>query len=212
MNPGASLPNAQISAVHRSDGSGTTFVFTNYLCTQSDDFQTKINSGKSVSWPGGQGGAQNVGVTQAVQKTAGAIGYIELNFAVKNNVPFALMLNESGKFVKASPESVSAAGEGALADMDKNHTLAVRLWTRQGENSYPISSFTYLICYKDLSYLKDRGKAQAIADFFWYASHDGQAKAAELAYAPLSGGVQQRVGQALEGIVFEGQALPHSGQ
>jgi phosphate transport system substrate-binding protein len=211
LNQGANLPDMDITTVHRSDGSGTTFVFTSYLCTQSDEFQTQVNFGKTVKWPNGQGGSGNQGVTQAVQKAAGAIGYIELNYALKNNIPFALLQNNNGKFVKASPQSVSAAGEGAVKDMDDQKTLAVRLWARDGDDVYPISSFTYLICYKDLSYLKDQAKAQAIVDFFWYATHDGQSKAVDLTYAPLSSGVQQRAEQAIETIVFNGQPL-HAGK
>lgn len=207
LNPNANLPATDISTVHRSDGSGTNFVFTSYLCTQSDDFQTKVNFGKTVDWPSGQGGSGNAGVTQALQKTEGAIGYIELNYALKNGISFALLLNNSGKFVKASPQSVSSAGEGAVKDMDEDKTLAVRLWSRDGDDVYPISSFTYLICYKDLSYLNDQTKAQAIVDFFWYATHDGQSKAADLTYAPLSSGVQQRAEQAIGTITFNGQPL-----
>jgi phosphate transport system substrate-binding protein len=207
LNPGANLPAMNITTVHRSDGSGTTFVFSSYLCTQSDDFQTKIGFGKTVNWQNGQGGSGNAGVTQAVQNTAGAIGYIELNYAMKNGIPFAVMQNDSGNMVKASPQSVSAAGEGAVADMDEQKTLAVRLWSRDGANVYPISAFTYLICYKDLSYLKDEAKAQAIVDFFWYATHDGQSAAAELTYAPLSPGVQKRVEQAIGAITFNGRPL-----
>jgi len=207
LNPGVNLPDLDITTVHRSDGSGTNFVFTSFLCTQSDDFQTQVGFGKTVKWPNGQGGSGNQGVTQVVQKTAGALGYIELNFALNNQIPFALLQNDSGKFVKASPESVSAAGEGAVKDMDDQKTLAVRLWSRDGDAVYPISSFTYLICYKDLSYLKDQAKAQAIVDFFWYATHDGQSKAVDLTYAPLSPGVQQRVEQAIATITFNGQPV-----
>jgi phosphate transport system substrate-binding protein len=207
LNPDLSLPATDITTVHRSDGSGTNFVFTSFLCTQSDDFQTTVNFGKTVNWPSGQGGSGNAGVTQAVQKTQGAIGYIELNYAIAQHIPFALLENNNGKFVKASPETVSAAGEGAVKDMDQYKTLAVRLWTRDGDDVYPIASFTYLICYKDLSYLKDQAKAQAIVDFFWYATHDGQAKARELSYAPLSAGVRQRVEQAIETITYNGQPL-----
>jgi phosphate transport system substrate-binding protein len=207
LNPGVNLPDADITTVHRSDGSGTNFVFTSYLCTQSDDFQTNVNFGKTVNWPNGQGASGNAGVTQAVQKTDGALGYIELNYALKNNISFSLLQNNNGNFIKASPQTVSAAGEGAVADMDADKTLAVRLWSRDGDQVYPISSFTYLICYKDLSYLKDQAKAQAIVDFFWYATHDGQSNAADLTYAGLSTGVQQRVEQAIETITFNSQPL-----
>ncbi|MGA2584851.1 MAG: phosphate ABC transporter substrate-binding protein PstS [Tepidisphaeraceae bacterium] len=213
LNPGVTLPSTPLTTVHRSDGSGTNFVFTSFLCTQSDDFQTKVNFGKTVNWPeGGQAGQGNQGVTQAIQKTEGAIGYIELNYALQNHIAFALVQNNAGKFVQASPDSVSAAGDGALKDMDAQKTLAVGLWDRDGDNAYPISSFTYLICYKDLGYLKDKAKAQAIVDYFWYASHDGQKEAPDLSYAPLSSGVQSRVEQALKTIVYDGQPLPPSGQ
>ncbi len=207
LNPNLNLPATDITTVHRSDGSGTNFVFSSFLCTQSDEFQTKVYFGKTVKWPNGQGGSGNPGVTQAVQKTEGAIGYIELNFALAQHIPFALMQNNNGKFIKASPDSVSAAGEGAVKDMDEDKTMAVRLWSRDGDAVYPMSSFTYLICYKDLSYLKDQAKAQAIVDFFWYATHDGQSKAVDLTYAPLSPGVQQRAEQAIETVTFNGQPL-----
>jgi phosphate ABC transporter phosphate-binding protein len=212
LNSGVSLPASDITTVHRSDGSGTTFVFTSYLCTQSDDFQTQINFGKSVRWPSGQGGSGNQGVTQAIQMTAGAIGYIELNYATANNIPFAVMQNDNGKLVKASPDSVSAAGEGAVKDMDDQKTLAVRLWSRDGDSVYPISSFTYLICYKDLSYLNDPAKAKAIADFFWYAAHDGQSKAAASNYAPLSPGVVARAEVAISTITYNGKPVHTAGQ
>jgi phosphate transport system substrate-binding protein len=207
LNPGANLPEADITTVHRSDGSGTNFVFTSYLCTQSDEFQTNVGFGKTVNWPGGQGGSGNPGVTQAVKGTEGALGYVELNYALANHIPFALLQNNDGKFVKASPDTVSAAGEGAVQDMDTYNTLTIRLWSRDGDDAYPISSFTYLIGYKDLSYLKDRAKAQAIVDFFWYATHAGQGIAAAQTYAPLSQGVRQRVEPVIESITFRGQPL-----
>jgi phosphate transport system substrate-binding protein len=207
LNPGIALPDLDITTVHRSDGSGTTFVFTSYLCTQSDDFQTRINFGKMVYWPNGQSGSGNAGVTQAVQGSQGAIGYIELNYALANHIPFALLRNKSDNFIKASPQTVSAAGEASIADMDLYKTLAVRLWDRDGNNVYPISSFTYLVCYKDLGYLVDRAKARAIVDFFWYATHDGQTSASAMSYAPLSPGVRRRVEQAIESITFNGEPL-----
>jgi phosphate transport system substrate-binding protein len=207
LNPRLVLPDLPICAVHRSEGSGTNFVFTSYLCTQSEQFQTQVNFGKTVRWPIGQGAQGNPGVAQAVEQTLGAIGYIELNYAIDNNIPVALMRNESGQFVQASPATASAAGEAALADMDRYQTLALRLWARPGRDVYPISCFSYLICYKDLGYLRDLARARSIVDFFWYAVHDGQSKAAEMAYAPLSPGVRQRVERALDTITFNGQAL-----
>jgi phosphate transport system substrate-binding protein len=212
LNPGVSLPDLDITTVHRSDGSGTNFVFTSYLCTQSDEFQTRINFGKMVYWPTGQSGSGNAGVTQAVQGSVGALGYIELNYAQDNHVPFALLQNNGGKFIKASPQTVSAAGEASIPDMDRYKRLTLRLWDRDGDDVYPISSFTYLVCYKDLGYLKDRVKAQAVVDFFWYATHDGQARAADMSYAPLSPGVQRRVERAIESITFNGEPVHPAGK
>jgi phosphate transport system substrate-binding protein len=207
LNGDATLPDLNITTVHRSDGSGTNFVFTSYLCTQSVDFQQQVNFGKSVKWPGGQGGEQNAGVTSVIKGTPGALGYVELIYALANDIPYALLQNENGKFVKASTDTVAAAGDGAVKDMDDDKTLAVPLWARDGDNSYPISSFTYLLVYRDLSYLKDEAKAKAIVDFLWWSTHDGQAAAAKMNYAPLSTGVQQRVEAAIESITFDGHPL-----
>jgi len=209
LNPDLQLPDTPISSIHRSEGSGTNFVFTSYLCTQSQDFQTQVSFGKTVRWPVGQAAQGNPGVTQAVKQMQGAIGYIELNYAIQNKIPFALLQNQSGQMINASPETTSAAGEAAAADMDRYNKLTVRLWSRPGANVYPISAFTYLICYKDLGYLKDRAKAQAIVDFFWYATHQGQEQTTQLAYAPLSKAVQERVERVLDTISFVGQPLHH---
>lgn len=209
LNPRLVLPDIPICAVHRSEGSGTNFVFTSYLCTQSDDFETQVYFGKTVRWPIGEGAQGNPGVAQAVEDTPGAIGYIELNFALDNGIPFALLRNESGYFVKASPATASAAGDAALLDMDQYQTLALRLWARPGKNVYPISTFSYLMCYRDLGYLRDQRKAQAIVDFFWYATHGGQDAATDLAYAPLGPGVCQRAAAVLDTITFNRQPLHH---
>ena len=205
LNPAANLPNLPITTAHRTDGSGTTFIFTNYLCTQGQEFNNKVGSGKDVEWPCGQGGQQNAGVTAIITQTQGAIGYIELAFALENNLPFALMKNKDGQFVKATPEGVSAAGEGALKAMDKG--LAVPIWNQAGAQAYPISGFTYLIIYRDLAYLKDKEKAQAVVDFLYWATHDGEKLAAELKYAPLSDGVQKKVAEALSAAAFDGAPL-----
>jgi phosphate transport system substrate-binding protein len=207
LNPDAKLPALAITPAHRTDGSGTTFIFTNYVCTQSGDFKDKIGSGKQVEWPSGsgQGGAQNAGVTAIVKQTNGAMGYIELAYALENAIPFALVKNKDGKFVKASPESVTAAGEGAVKAMEKE--LAVPLWDQAGEATYPISGFTYLILYRDLGYLKDQTKAKAIVAFLNWATHDGEKMASELKYAPLSDGVQKKVAQAISAASFNGAPL-----
>jgi phosphate transport system substrate-binding protein len=205
LNEGTQLPDMPITSAHRTDGSGTSYVFTSYLATQSDEFKEKIGAAKQVEWPGGQGGKGNEGVTQIVQQTKGAVGYIELAYAIQNKIPFATLKNKDGKFVKASPETVSAAGEGALKQMDKS--LAVNIWNQPGENAYPISAFTYIIVYKDLGYLKDENKAKALVGFLNWAATEGQGLAASLDYAPLSEGVRAKVQEAVATLQWSGRPL-----
>jgi phosphate transport system substrate-binding protein len=205
LNPDVNLPDMPISTVHRADGSGTNYVFTNYLATQSDDFKGNVGTGKQVQWPVGQGAGQNVGVAGVIKQTTGAIGYIELAYAVQNNIPFALLKNKDGNFVKASPDTVSQAGDGALGQMNKS--LAVSIWNQSGKDAYPIASFTYLIVYKDLSGLQDQTKAKALLDFLKWAVTDGEKLASPLDYAPLSDGVQKKVMEQLDTVNYGGQPL-----
>jgi phosphate transport system substrate-binding protein len=206
LNPDAKLPEAAITAVYRTDGSGTNFVFTNYLATQSEDFKGTIGMGKQVKWPVGQGGKGNPGVTAIVQQTPGAIGYVEQNFADKNGITYGSVQNKAGKFVKASSESVSAAGISAVTNF-KGTLLAANIWNQPGDGAYPIASFTYLIVYKDLNNLKSKEQAQALTSFLWWATHDGQKYAQELDYAPLATSVQQPVEQALGTLSFAGAGI-----
>ena len=205
MNPGAPLPDLQITSVHRTDGSGTNYIFTNYLGTQSAEFKEKVGTGKSVEWPGGQGGKGSDGVTQIVQGTKGALAYVEIAYAHQNKIPFAAIKNKDGQFVTASADSVSAAGEGALDQMSKG--LAVNIWNQAGAKAYPIASFTYVLVHKDLSYVKDQAKAKALVDFLKWATTDGQKLAADLDYAPLSAGVQKKVAAAIESLSWGGKPV-----
>jgi len=205
LNAGLSLPDLAITPAHRTDGSGTTFVFTSYLATQSVDFKERIGASKQVEWPGGSGGKGNEGVTQVVESTPGAIGYIELAYALENKIPFATMKNADGKFVKASPKSTSAAGEQAAAQMDANN--AAPLWNQHGANVYPIAGFTYVFVRSDLSYMHDKAKAQAVAAFLTWVIHDGQQFASQLDYAPLSAAVQTRAGQAIGRLNWSGAPI-----
>jgi len=209
VNAGVRLPDVVITPVWRTDGSGTSFVFTNYLAGQSAEFKESIGAGKQVKWPVGQGGKGNEGVTAVVQSTPGAVGYVEMNYATANKIPFALMRNKEGKFVKASAESVAAAGEGAVEQMGK--TLGVNIWDQLGDKAYPIAAFTYVIVYQDLGYLKDEGKAKALVEFLNWATSDGQGMAASMDYAPLSEGVQKKVKQAIGGLKWEGKAVAAGG-
>ncbi len=205
LNPGAKLPDLGITPVYRTDGSGTNYIFTNYLSGQSADFATKVGAGKAVEWPTGQGGKGNDGVTAIIHDTKGAVGFVELAYALQNKVPFADLKNKDGEFVKATADSVSAAGEGAVSHMDKS--LAVNIWDQPGKKAYPISSFTYIIVYKDLAYLNDASKAKTLVDFLSWATSDGEKLAASLDYAPLSDGVQKKVAAVIGELTWDGKAV-----
>lgn len=206
VNADVQLPDLAITPVWRTDGSGTTFIFTNYLATQSEEFRSTIGVGKQVQWPFGQGGKGNEGVTAVVQQTAGGIGYVEQSYAENNHLSSGEVQNKDGKFVKASSESVSAAGAGPAAKM-QGQILAADIWDQPGEQAYPIASFTYLIVYKDLRNLPDKKSAQDVVSFLWWVTHDGQKHAMEIGYAPLAPEVQAKVEQALKGVNYKGEAL-----
>jgi phosphate transport system substrate-binding protein len=211
LNPGVKLPDMPITPAWRTDGSGTTFVWTSYLATQSEEYKGSIGAGKQVKWPVGQGGKGNEGVAAVVQQTPGALGYIEVNYATANSIAFGTVKNPAGKFVKASPKTISAAGEGAASRL-KGTILAADIWNLPGDEAYPISAFTYFIVYKDLSNLPDAGSAKALSEFLWWATHEGQKLAAEMDYAPLSPGVQKKVEEALRSLTFKGSPVGSEGR
>ncbi|MBK7642790.1 MAG: phosphate ABC transporter substrate-binding protein PstS [Planctomycetes bacterium] len=206
LNPTAGLPDLAITPAWRTDGSGTTYVWTNYLCTQSNSFKESIGAGKSVSWPLGQGGKGNQGVSAVLQSTTGSIGYIEENYADENKIPYGSVKNKAGKFVKATPETVSKAGLSAAAQM-KGSVLAANMWDGEGEETYPIASLTYLIVYKDLKSVKTREQAQEVVNFLWWATHEGQKYAGKLNYAPLAPEMTKKVEEALAGLTFQGRPV-----
>ena len=206
LNPKAKLPDLSITPVWRTDGSGTTYVWTNYLATQSSSFKESVGMGKEVKWPLGQGGKGNQGVAAVLQTTKGAVGYVEQNYADENKIAYGAVKNKAGKFVKASPESVSFAGGSAAAQMTGT-VLAANMWDGEGEQTYPIASLTYLIVYKDLKNLKSRESAQALMGFLSWALHDGQKYAAKLDYAPLAPEVIKKVDEALATVTYQGQSL-----
>jgi phosphate transport system substrate-binding protein len=206
LNPGIKLPDTAITPAWRTDGSGTNYVFTNYLATQSESFKENVGVGKQVKWPVGQGGKGNPGVAAVVQQTPGAIGYIELNYALQNKIAFGLVKNKSGKFVKASPETTSYAGEGAVASL-KGTVLAADIWNQPGDQAYPIASFTYMIVYRDLNNLASEGDAQALVNFLHWVATDAQKDAGSLDYAPLSKGVQGAATNALNMLTYKGKKL-----
>jgi phosphate ABC transporter phosphate-binding protein len=206
VNPGASLPDLAIAPIVRGDKSGTTYVFTSYLATQNSDAKDVIGVDKTGNWPVGQRGEKSDGVTQLLQQVKGGIGYIELNYAAKNHLSVALLQNKAGKFVAPTPDAVSAAATAAAAKMEGDQ-LTANIWNQDGDKSYPISTFTYLIVYKDLAYVKDTAKAKAIVDFLTWAESDGQSKSAALDYAPLSDEVTTKVKKAIASLTYAGSPV-----
>jgi phosphate transport system substrate-binding protein len=180
INPGKSLPDQAILVAHRSDGSGTTNIFTDYLCKVSKTWADKVGKGTSVNWPVGLGGKGNEGVAGIVKQSDGALGYVELAYAVKNDLPYASLKNKAGRFVEPSFDAVSAAAAGAAKNMPAD--LRVMITNADGRDSYPICGFTWLLIYKDM---KDKAKAKAIVNFLKWAMTSGQAYAKDLYYAPL---------------------------
>ena len=178
-NPGVKLPDAPIVVVHRSDGSGTTFVWTDYLSKVSPDWKSKVGSNTSVSWPVGLGGKGNEGVSGLVRQTDGSIGYVELIYALQNNIPFGLVQNAAGNFVKASLQSTTAAAAAAKFTADD---FRVSITNAPGKDAYPIASFTYLLI---PTQWKDAGKGKIIVDFLHWMLSDGQKMVEPLDYAPL---------------------------
>jgi len=178
LNPGVTLPATDIAVAHRSDGSGTTYIWVDYLSKVSPEFKEKVGVNASVNWPVGIGGKGNDGVAGVVSQTPGAIGYVELIFALKNNISYGSVQNAAGGIVKASPESVTKAAAGVSMPDD----FRVSITNAPGAGAYPISSFTWLLLYENPS---DKAMSKVMVDFITWAIGDGQKFATELGYASL---------------------------
>jgi len=201
-NPGVTLPTADITVVHRSDGSGTSAVFTDYLSKVSPEWKEKVGAGVSPSWPTGIGGKGNEGVTGQVKQTPNTIGYVELAYAVQNKLPVAQVKNSSGNFIEASIDAVTAAAAGSVANTPED--LRVSITNATGPQAYPISSYTYILVYKNQ---KDAGKGKALVDFLWWGIHDGEKYAKELQYAPLPADIVKRAEAKINSVTANGTAL-----
>jgi len=202
-NPKANLPSMKIVVVHRSDGSGTTFIFTDYLCKVSKEWKNKVGRGKAVNWPVGMGAKGNPGVAGMIKQIPGTIGYIELNYAVENDINFAEVKNKSGNFVKPSVKSVELASDCDLPD-----DMRINLTNTSSKYGYPISGFTWILVYKDLYNGKlNRSKADALANLLWWMTHEGQKFALELNYAPLSENALKKTEKLLKAVNFNGESL-----
>jgi phosphate transport system substrate-binding protein len=193
-NPGVSLPDKDIIVVHRSDGSGTTFIWTDYLSKVSADWKSQVGSGTSVRWPIGLGGKGNEGVAGSIRQLQGSIGYVELIYAAQNNIPFGSVRNAAGTFLKASLEGVTAAAASA-PKMPADFRVSIT--NAPGKDAYPISSFTWLLIPQQS---KDAVKGKILADFLNWMVTDGQKMTAALSYAPLPEGVVQKEKEAIKQV------------
>jgi len=202
VNPGVSLPDQPIIVVHRSDGSGTTYIWVDYLSKVSKEWEQKVGRGTSVNWPVGLGGKGNEGVSGQVKNTPGAIGYVELAYAIKNNLPAPMVRNQAGKYVEPTIQSTTAAAAGAAKNMPSD--FRVSLTNPPGEDVYPIASFTWLLVYKDQ---QDEVKGRAIVKFLQWAIHGGQKYTSDLLYAPLPPQVVSHIEGKLKQITYQGKPL-----
>jgi phosphate transport system substrate-binding protein len=201
-NPGVSLPAGDIGVVHRSDGSGTTYVFTDYLAKVSSEWKERVGVNKSPQWPVGQGGKGNEGVTGQIKQQPYTIGYVELAYAVQNKLPVAQIKNSSGSFIEPTIDAVTAAAAGSAASTPED--LRVSITNAAGAAAYPISSYTYILAYKDQ---KDAGKGKALVDFLWWALHDGESFAKDLQYAPLPMEIVKRAEAKVNSVTSGGKPL-----
>jgi len=180
VNTGVTLPNADIVVVHRSDGSGTTYIFADYMSKVSAEWKSKVGVNTTVSWPTGVGGKGSDGVTAQVKQTPGAIGYVELTYALTNKINYGSVQNSAGKFVRASTDSVTAAAAAAAAAMPKDFRVSIT--NPPGDGAYPISSFTWMLFYENP---QDKAQGKMMVEFMKWALTEGQKFAAEMGYAPL---------------------------
>jgi len=203
INPDIKLPNLHIVVVHRSDGSGTTFIFSDYLSKVSQEWEKKVGRGKSLNWPTGLGGKGNEGVSGLVKQTPGSIAYVELIYAIGNGMPVAAIQNKSGNFIMPSIESVSQS-----ANIELPEDTRISITNTDAPQGYPISSFTWLIIYEELNILKiNEQQANALIKLLWWMTHDGQKLLEPLHYAPLPDAAVKNVEKLLKKIKFNGNLI-----
>jgi len=203
INKGVSIPALPILVAHRSDGSGTTAIFTNYLSKVSPDWKAKVGTGGSVNWPAGLGGKGSEGVAGLVKQTPGAIGYVELIYALQNKLDFAKIQNKKGKFIMPSIASVTAAGNVKLPDDSK-----IFITDTDAPDGYPIAGFTWVIIYKEQNYNgRSQARAQALLKLLWWNIHEGQQFAQPLNYSPLSKEAVKVAEKILKSATYNGKSI-----
>ena len=197
LNPGVRLPATDVIVVHRADGSGTTFIFSDYLATVSSAWSSAVGRGQSLNWPVGLGGKGSEGVTGQIKQLPGAVGYVELSYAKQNNLPAALIKNAAGAWVAPSLESVTAAAAGAAAKLPANTDYRISIVNAPGRNAYPISSFTWILVYE---HPKDPAKGKELTNFLKWAYTDGESVASSLDYSPLPAVMVSRLDARLNAL------------
>ncbi len=200
INPGVSLPDEAIAVVHRSDGSGTTFIFTNYLSKVSSEWKTKVGNATAVEWPVGIGGEKNTGVAGQVQQIPGAIGYVELAYAVQNNIGWAQLKNAAGNYIEPSLEATTKAAEGVTLPDD----MKAMITNSSNPDAYPICGFTWVLAFVNQT---DQAKGLALVNMLWWAIRDGQQYSTALDYAPLSVAAATKAENEILSIRYQGQPL-----
>ncbi len=204
VNPGVKLPAEDIVVAHRSDGSGTSYIFTDYLSKVSPKWAEKVGKGTSVNWPVGLGGKGNEGVSATVSQTPGAIGYIELGYAMANKLPAAPLRNKAGVFITPTLQSTTAALAGAMSAMDPSTDFRVSITDPDGREAYPIASMTYLLLHKTYG---DAPKTRELIKYVWWAETQGQARAEPLGYAPLPTQLRPWIEARLKSITADGKSV-----
>ncbi|MDO8473792.1 MAG: phosphate ABC transporter substrate-binding protein PstS [Dehalococcoidia bacterium] len=200
LNPGVNIPSSDIAVVHRSDGSGTTFIFTNYLSKSSQQWSTQVGNATSVNWPGDIGGQGNEGVAGQVNQISGSIGYVELAYAIQTKMAYAAIRNKSGSFVLPSVDATTAAATGVPLPDD----MKVMITDSANPAAFPICGFTWILVYQQQV---DPVKGKAIVDMLWWGVHDGQKYAAPLFYAPLSSEAVTKAEAEVRSITYQGMPI-----
>ncbi len=203
-NPGVALPDLEVIPVYRSDSSGTTSIFTNYLAAVSGDWNSQVGKGNTVKWPAGIGAPGNAGVSSTVQRTEGAVGYVEVGYALAAGFPLPFVKNAAGNYVKPENANVSAAAAGRTLSSDPQK-LAMTIVNGPAADAYPIAGYTYILVRKDT--YKDVEKAQALSDFIYWGLTDGQGAAVRLGYSPLPEETRKAAMRALMAIRVNGQQV-----
>ena len=200
LNPGVKFPDLQIAVVHRSDSSGTTYIFTNYLSKINTEWASSIGNATAVNWPGDIGGSGSAGVAGQVQQISGSIGYIELAYAVQNNMPFALLQNSSGNYIAPSVDSASKAADGVTLPDD----MKIMITNSPNAQAYPIVGFTWILVYQNQT---DKTKGTELVNMLWWAIHDGQAFNNALTYPQLPAAAVTKAEALIRSIKYQGTPL-----